>query len=108
MESKHTPLPWSIREHPANPKLVGFPHMMRRLPACEGGWLYFRNPEDAAFIIKACNSYYELEEALIEARDALSRPLKFELYVDGKKTTYTIARSKKDIKALTAINEVLS
>lgn len=64
----HTPLPWYACEHPEGPAGIRAPdHKM--VARCEGmfgrGHVSRGDWEDnAAFIVRACNSHYDLVEAL--------------------------------------------
>jgi len=63
-----TPLPWKVVSAAACAEIEVFEiaevSEMRVIPAA-GGWPIAGTPEeDAAFIVRACNSHYELLEAL--------------------------------------------
>lgn len=80
METKHAPLPWAIN----GPDLAIVSHRPdnKSLPLCVGQVYHIINYGDmrdretttanAAFIVLACNSHYELVEALKRARVALA------------------------------------
>jgi hypothetical protein len=100
MESKHTQLPYRIRYdfsaptfsvYAAHRQVCNFSSCTKEDLAC------------AQFIVKACNSYYEREAALIMARDALQRSQPMHL-----KGMDAVTLQKLHFEALTKINEVLS
>ena len=81
-EYKHTALPWFAQEHDENGDLGYKEHYIEA-----GGYLIcdeICNPHDAAFIGRACNSHYELLEALKELSSHLCT-FSVILREDGKK-----------------------
>lgn len=112
MESKHTQLPYRIRYdfsaptfsvYAAHRQVCNFSSCTKEDLAC------------AQFIVKACNSYYEREAALIKAREAFTRMACLEDKVANAWLEKTGSRALFDEpvsvlisrEALTKINEVL-
>ena len=82
-----TPLPWRVRVHPADPEEF---HVSAKTPPDDpyyGGTAetqilsdesYPRKRADADYIVRACNSYPKMREALQAALDALERSVPME------------------------------
>lgn len=72
-EVKHTPRPWKLGKNDGN--------IVQHIYDADGTWIaYTRSPDampcevttaNADFIVRACNSHYELVEALALAADRL-------------------------------------
>jgi len=95
MKTEHTPLPWSVGGNLPYVVAVTAPEYRGRIPEttiCRGqhtggqNWPYLDPMEyraNAAFIVKACNSHYELLEALKDIKVAAYRAISMEVYVDA-------------------------
>lgn len=63
----HTPTPWIAKPHKGDIKL------MATIGGADGIQIAYTTPENAAFIVRACNSYEELLEALKEIQKLTSQ-----------------------------------
>lgn len=96
MEMKHTPLPWkmvsapnfdngyvytsiqpvNVDEETMKPlAMVGGEYHVCRMSHTAAEWRFSYHRDNAAFIVRACNSHYDLLEALKELSDYYSADL---------------------------------
>ena len=94
MEAKHTPTPWNVAAYNGSFEIVTDSWDVASGSIGDRGPI--RNAEDAAFIVRACNSHDALVEALKECADRL------ELHM---KHTEDLAAHMKACKALALAGE---
>ena len=80
VETKHTPLPWIYKHREACGFICAGKHDTSFLPEIPGS-----SREDAEFIVKACNSHYELLEECEKAYKVMSELSKTLPIKDAKK-----------------------